>query len=65
MSIISEIATESTIKVIVAEIKKELKEKKDKTDVCVALKKLGRFALTLFEWSTPDWAKEYQKLFDE
>lgn len=61
----TEIATESTIKSIVTEIKKGLKKNKDKPEVCSALKKLGRFALTLFEWSYPDWAREYEKLFKE
>ena len=64
MSIISEIAAESTIGVIVQEIKKELEKNKDKPDVCTALKKIGRFALTKFDWSTPDWTKEYDNLFE-
>ena len=65
MGMFSEIATETTIKTLVVEIKKELEENRDKPLVCAALKKLGRFALTQFEWSTPDWAKEYQQLFRE
>jgi hypothetical protein len=63
MSMVSEIATEENIKVFVEKIKKELKRNNSKPDVCVVLKELGRFALTQFEWSTPDWAKEYHELF--
>ena len=65
MGMFSEIATEATIQAIVAEIKKELTENQDKPDAVAALKKLGRFALTQFEWSPPDWAREYQELFRE
>lgn len=65
MGIISEIVTELTIKIFVTEIKKDLAESKNKPDVCAALKKLGRFALTKFEWSIPEWEEEYQKLFKE
>mgnify|MGYP001558721865 FL=1 len=65
MGMFSEIAIEVTIQTIVTEIKKELTENQSKSDAVVALKKLGRFALTQFEWRTPDWAKEYQKLFRE
>lgn len=60
----SEIATEGTVHQMVIEIKKELELAKT-SEVRVALKRIGRFALTLFEWSSPDWAKEYHKLFKE
>lgn len=65
MGMFSEGAIESTIMIFVSQIKKELVIEKDKPEVIVALKKLGRFALEQFEWSTPDWAKEYHKLFRE
>lgn len=65
MSMFSEIATESTIKVVVEQIKKDLEENKNKPDAVTALKKIGMFTLTQFEWDTPNWAKEYQKLFEE
>jgi hypothetical protein len=65
MGMFSEIATEGTIQAIVAEIKNGLEENGGKPEVCVALKKLGRFALTQFEWSTPSWASEYAELFKE
>jgi hypothetical protein len=63
MTIVSEIATEATVKSIVEEIKRELKRNNDNPEICSALKKLGRFALTQFEWSTPDWTYEYMELF--
>lgn len=62
---VSEIATEGTIHAFVGEIKKELEVNKEKPDAVIALKALGRFALTLFEWSVPDWTKEYEHLFRE
>lgn len=63
MGMFSEIATEATIQIIVGEIEKELRENSNKPEVCEALKKLGRFALTQFEWSMPDWAHKYEQLF--
>jgi len=65
MGMFSEIATEDLIQVLVVEIKKELGENKDKPDALASLKKLGRFALQQFEWSTPNWTKEYEELFRE
>lgn len=64
MGMFSEIATETTIQAIVKEIEKELEQNKDKPEICEALKKIGRFALTQFEWSTPDWARRYEHLFE-
>ena len=60
-----EIATEGTIQVLVKEIEKELAENKEKPEACEALKKIGRFALTQFESSTPSWARHYEELFKE
>jgi len=65
MNMFSEITTEATIKAFVKKIEKELKQNKDKPEVCEALKKIGRFALTQFEWSTPDWARRYEQLFKD
>jgi len=65
MGMFSEIATETTIKVIVGEIKKELELNGDKPDAIAALKKLGRFSLTQFEWDAPEWVEEFKKLFQE
>lgn len=65
MGMFSEIATETTIKTIVNEIKKELKESKNEPDAIAALKKIGRFALNQFEWSSPEWSKEFYILFQE
>ncbi len=65
MGMFSEIATEGTIRIIVVQIKKELEISKGNHSACAALKKIGRFALTQFEWSAPDWAKEYDQLFKD
>jgi len=64
MGMASEIAIENTVQSIVAEIKKELSANTN-FEACKALKKLGRFALKQFEWSTPEWAEEYNELFKE
>ena len=61
----SEIALERLIKVFVKEIKRDLEANENKPEVCSALRKIGRFALTQFEWSTPNWANEYEMLFSE
>jgi len=60
----SEIATENTIKSIVEEIKKDLLSNTN-FEACKALRKLGRFVLGQFEWSTPEWVEEYVELFKE
>ncbi len=60
----SEIAIEGTVRQMVVEIKKELELAKT-PEARLALKKIGNFALTLFEWSSPDWADEYTQLFRE
>lgn len=65
MSIISEITTEGMIKWFVQSIEQELEHNKDNLEVCMVLKKLGRSTLTQFEWSTPDWAEKYVRLFTE
>ena len=65
MGMFSEAAIENTVGAVVGEIEKGLEENKDKPETLAALKKVGRFALTLFEWSTPDWAKKYGELFKE
>ncbi len=64
MGMFSEITTENTVFAFVKEISKDLKAC-DNEQAAQALRKLGRFALTQFEWSTPDWAAEYKKLFAE
>lgn len=64
MGMFSEIAIEGVVKQMVSEIKKELLVTKKPCEIKV-LKKMGRFTLTLFDYSTPDWAKEYQILFSE
>ncbi|TSC83267.1 MAG: hypothetical protein G01um101419_97 [Parcubacteria group bacterium Gr01-1014_19] len=63
MGIYSEISTEIAIQGFVREIEKELKENYKNPKVRIVLKKLGRFALTQFDYSAPDWAKKYKRLF--
>lgn len=65
MGMFSEVAIEGTIRAFVEEIRRELEINQAKPDAVVALRKLGRFALTQFEWGAPDWAKEYAQLFAE
>ena len=62
MGMFSEIATETTIQVVVDEIKKGLANTQS-PQAREAMKTIGRFALTQFEWSIPGWAEEYTKLF--
>jgi hypothetical protein len=63
MGMFSEIATEGTIRDLVKFLENELElATPDGRD---ALKRVGRYALTQFEWSTPDWAKKYVELFKE
>lgn len=64
MSMASEIAIENTIQSIVVKIKKDLSVNTN-FEACKALKKLGRFVLKQFDWSTPEWAGEYEDLFKE
>ena len=64
MGMFSEITTEAVIQVFIKEIEKELEHNKGKSEVCEAIKKIGRFALNQFEWSTPDWASHYEQLFE-
>ncbi|HEY4474951.1 MAG TPA: hypothetical protein VJC06_03450 [Candidatus Paceibacterota bacterium] len=61
----SEVATAATIGVFVVEIAKEIEDNKENSEALKILKKMGRFALTQFEWSTPEWAAEYDRLFSE
>jgi hypothetical protein len=65
MSMFSEITTDANVFAFVKEIEKELKANEDNPEVCKALKKIGRFALTQFDWSFPEWAREYETLFAE
>jgi hypothetical protein len=62
MSMAGDIAIEYTIHAFVKEIERTLK-KATEPAAREALKKIGRYALTLFDWSTPTWAMEYEELF--
>lgn len=62
MSMFSETATEVTIQKMVTEIRNKLLEAKDPGEIA-AYKHMGRFALTLFEWDSPGWVKEFTALF--
>ena len=65
MGMFSEIATESTVKAVVAEIEREMLQESNAPESIAVLKKVGRFALTQFEWGAPDWAGKYRELFRE
>jgi len=65
MSMAGEIATAGTVEEIVREIKRELAEGAWDAGARSALKKIGRFALTCFDYTTPGWAGEYAELFKE
>ena len=56
---------EDAMKSILVESKKGIEENRDRPNVCAAYKKMGRHALTLFDWNGSDWAKEYHNLFAE
>ena len=63
MSMFSEIATESNVQMMCEEIERELTENRDKPDAVAALKKVGRFSLTLLEGGIPEWVDKYRLLF--
>lgn len=64
MNMFSEIATESTIRAICSDISARLGVTSDEGERR-GLKAAGRIALQHFEWSTPPWSKDYEKLFEE
>lgn len=63
MSLMGEIATESTVRDMVTYIEKRLAQTTDRL-VRAELKAAGLHALTLFEWDTPVWAARYRVLFE-
>lgn len=63
MGMFSELTTETNVRLFVDEIKRLLKERGQNPEVASALKELGRFALTQFEWDSPTWVAEYETLF--
>jgi DNA-binding transcriptional regulator YdaS (Cro superfamily) len=62
MGMAGELATENTILNIVATIKKKLDKEKHPA-ARRALKEIGRYALTQFDWAYPSWAKSYEDAF--
>lgn len=65
MSILSEIVAEGNVQSIVAKLKEKLEENKDNPEVTRVLREIGRWSLTQFEWTSPDWAADYEELFKE
>jgi hypothetical protein len=65
MSMQGDIATEHTVRQMCVHIEAELILSQQKPDAIVALKRVGRHALTLFDYSTPDWAAGYSEIFKE
>ena len=67
MSMFTELIAESEVLYYCREIERLLQEGLDNDmspDAIVVLKKIGRFALTRFEWITPEWAAKYTKMFE-
>lgn len=62
MSIFSESATSGTVSQFCRYIEAELQTATDPVAIAT-LKRAGRFALTCFEWDTPEWAKAYEARF--
>ncbi len=62
MNMFSDIATESTIEAIVKKIE-TLLVTHPAPEAQAALKEIGRFALTQFDWLMPNWAARYVELF--
>ena len=68
MSMFSELAVESEVRDYCREIENLLQEGLDNgmsPDAIQVLKKVGRFALTRFEWTTPEWAGKYRTMFED
>lgn len=66
MSLHSDIAVSGTVQSIAEEIKKELAKARGNPESAAALKRIGRFALSLLEYSSSErWEKEYEALFAE
>lgn len=65
MGMFSEVATEGIIREICEFVDKEITRRQAEPEVVKGLKSVGRHALTLFEWSEPEWAKEYKIKFIE
>lgn len=65
MGMASEIATEVTIKAIVKEIEAAMGDPNNSHEVQQAYRKIGRFALTQFDYTWPDWATKYERQFAE
>ena len=56
-------AREAVIQNIVKQIELELGGYHETDEAAKALKRIGRFALTQFDWTSPDWAEDYEKVF--
>jgi len=63
VSIFADIATEHTVSNICKAIAKELNGADEQSSR--HLKAVGRVALDQFDFTFPEWAKEYKKLFSE
>lgn len=62
MGMFSEIATEGTVQDMCRGIARALSETTDEGEQR-GLKRAGRHALTLFEWTEPAWASQYKEMF--
>lgn len=64
MSLFSECAEEFLIRRMAEELKQRLDRHSD-PKIRGVIKDIGRYTLTLFDWTTPEWAKEYDTIFRE
>ena len=64
MSMFGEIATAATIEMICSKIDVMIKGSKDPIEI-KALKAIGIYSLTLFDWDTPTWANYYSEQFKD
>ena len=66
---LEEVAAEYVIEQVCAKVKAEIVAGGKHPETIVALKEIGRHALTLFDrsifWSVPDWTEPYAELFKE
>ena len=65
MSMFSEVAIESTVQGVVRKINERIAANAQNPDVVQELKLIGRHALGLFDYASPDWVKEFERLFAE
>lgn len=61
MGMIADIAIEGVVKKACQFLEKEL-ETAEHIETKSAIRRMGREALTWFDWTTPDWARRYERV---